>query len=207
MSVRKTLDLAREGHDILDKKREVLTTALLHLAHDAAQLESEVGDRLAKAYQGLEAARLVLGREHLEWAALSVNKTIEVDVVPRSIMGVVVPSVEKSGAPPDVSYGMGNTTVALDEAAERFRQVVLLVPQLAELTTKVWRLARELQKTQRRVNALEHVFIPDYEDTVKFIEEVLEEREREDLFRMKRVKSKHFSEAGAPGDGGAQPDA
>ena len=110
-----------------------------------------------EAYAALEIARLEVGREHLEWAALSVNSTIEVDIRPRSIMGVVIPRVSSAGAPPETPYGLGNTTVALDEAALRFRVVLERIPELAEVMTKVWRLARELRKTQRRVNALEYV--------------------------------------------------
>lgn len=191
MSARKTLGLAREGHDILDKKREVLTTELVRIAHDASQVQSEVWVLLSEAYRALDVARLELGREHLEWAALSVNETIEVEITPRSVMGVTVPTVEGKGGPPEVSYGMGNTTVSLDEAAQRFRVVLEKVPELAQSLTTAWRIARELQKTQRRVNALEHVFIPDYEETVDYIEDVLEEREREELFRLKRVKAMH----------------
>ncbi|MGC9469306.1 MAG: V-type ATP synthase subunit D [Anaerolineae bacterium] len=191
MKVRKTLSLAREGHEILDKKREVLTTELIHIAHDASELQSRVWDLLKSAYDALERARLVLGREHLEWAALSVNKTIEVEVTPRTVMGVTVPTVEGKGGPPEVSYGMGNTTVALDDAAQRFKEVVDRVPELAEILTASWRIAREMQKTQRRVNALEHVFIPQYEETVDYIESSLEEREREELFRLKRIKAQH----------------
>lgn len=191
MSARKTLTLVREGHDILDKKREVLTTELVHIAHDATQLQAEVWELLNRAYEALREARLELGREHLEWAALSVTETIEVDVTPRSVMGVTVPSVKGKGGPPEVSYSMGNTTVALEEAAQRFRTVLSRVPELAETLTAAWRIARDLQKTQRRVNALEHVFIPQYEETIAYIEDVLEEREREELFRMKRIKSRH----------------
>ncbi len=191
MAAQKTLNFAREGYDILDKKREVLLTELIHISHDATQLQSSVWSLLADAYRALEEARLAMGREHLEWAALSVNKTIRVTVTPRSVMGVPVPTVSAQGGPPEVSWGMGNTTVALDEAAARFRLVLDQVPQLAETLTTAWRLARDLQKTQRRVNALQHVFIPQYEETVAFIEGVLEEREREELFRLKRVKSMH----------------
>jgi len=89
-------------------------------------------------------------------------------------------------------YGLGSTTVALDEAAACFRRVLAEIPVLSETMTIVWRLARELQKTQRRVNALQHIFIPQYEETVNFIENALEEREREATFRLKRIKSRVF---------------
>lgn len=193
---RRTLERAREGRDILERKREILSAELLHLAHDATELQNEVWELLAQAYDALDRARLETGREHLEWAALSVSKTIEINIVPRSVMGVVVPSVAATGGPPDVSYGMGNTTVDLDEATLRFRQVLDAIPALAQMLTTAWRLARELQKTRRRINALGHVFIPAYEETVQHIEDVLEEREREELFRLKRIKSHQTSGSG-----------
>lgn len=189
LRIRKALQLAREGHDILDKKREVLTTELIHVAHDATVLQERVWKLLAEAYHALDVARLSMGREHLEWAALSVNETVEVEVRPHSVMGVVIPAIEAHGAPPEMPYGLGDTTVALDEAVARFRSVLAEIPTLSETMTAVWRLARELQKTQRRVNALQYIFIPQYEETVTFIESALEEREREETFRLKRIKS------------------
>jgi V/A-type H+/Na+-transporting ATPase subunit D len=197
MSVRKTLDLARAGHDILDKKSEVLTTELVHVAHDAARVQAEMQGLMSEAYRALDEARLIMGREHLEWAALSVAETVEIEITPRSMMGVTVPSVEAKGGPPEVTYGMGNTVVALDEAVQRFRLALAKVPELAQILSTVWQIVHELQKTQRRVGALEHVFIPEYEATVGYIEDVLEEREREELSRMKQVKSTHNFNYGA----------
>lgn len=190
LRARESLDLAQEGYEILDRKREVLTNELVHVAHDAAELQEEVWALLDKAYRALEVARLSTGREHLEWAALSVRSGVSVEVIPHSVMGVVIPSVRTHTTPPDVPYSLGDTTSALDEAAARFRRVLEEIPLLAEMMTTVWRLARELQKTQRRVNALQHVFIPQYEETIKHIESALEEREREETFRLKRLKSK-----------------
>jgi len=187
--IRESLELAREGYEILDKKREVLTTELIHIAHDAAALQERVWASLAEAYSALATARLAMGREHLEWAALSVSETTEVTIRPHSVMGVVIPTVESHGAPPEMPYGLGNTTVSLDEAAARFRHVLAEIPTLSEAMTTVWRLARELRKTQRRVNALQYIFIPQYEETEAFIESALEEREREETFRLKRIKS------------------
>lgn len=190
LRTRQTLKLAREGFEILDKKREVLTTELISLAHNAAVQQKKVWEKLAPAYTALTTARLSMGREHLEWTALAVNESVEVDILLRSIMGVVIPSIEAHGEPPEMAYGLGDTTVALDEAAARFRDVLDEIPKLSEMMTSVWRLARELQKTQRRVNALQYIFIPQYEATVAFIESALEEREREETFRLKRLKSK-----------------
>lgn len=190
LRMREALELAREGYEILDRKREVLTTELMHVAHEASQVQQQVWKSLAEAYQALAQARIAMGRERLEWAALSVNVTTEVEITPHSVMGVVLPSVTAYGAPPEMPYGLGNTTVLLDEAAARFRQVLAEVPLLSETMTTVWRVARELQKTQRRVNALQHIFIPQYEETISFIESSLEEREREETFRLKRIKSK-----------------
>lgn len=189
LRIRETLDLAQRGREILDRKREVLTSELLRVADDASELQERVWERLAAAYEALDLARLSVGREHLEWAALSVDETIEVEVTPHSIMGVVIPATEAHGEPPDTPYGLGDTTVALDEAAFAFRRVLEEIPLLAETMVTTWRLARELQKTQRRVNALEHVFIPQYEKTVDWIETALEEREREETFRLKRLKA------------------
>ena len=87
-------------------------------------------------------------------------------------------------------YSLSGTNAALDEATAAFREVLIKTPQLSMLTTTVWRLAGELRKTQRRVNALQHIFIPDYEATVAFIVSSLEEREREETFRLKWLKTK-----------------
>ena len=87
-------------------------------------------------------------------------------------------------------YTLGDTTASLDEASGRFREVLELIPQISRLTSTVWRLASELRKTQRRVNALQYIFIPEYEETVLFIQSSLEEREREETFRLKLLKTR-----------------
>ena len=188
--IKKDLIFAREGYDILDKKREVLTTELMHLAHDADVLQNQVWEQLADAYRSLENARLTVGQEHVEWASLAVNKTIEVEIKSRGVMGVPIPIVESHGEPPEMAYSLGDTLATLDEASFAFRNVLNRVPELTETMTSVWRLARELRKTQRRVNALKYIFIPNYEETVAFIESAMEEREREETFRLKLLKTR-----------------
>ncbi len=190
IKVKKDLQFAREGYEILDRKREVLTTELVRVAHEAEAKQKEVWGLLDAAYRALEKARLTLGSDHVEWAALAASKSVEVSLKYRGIMGVAIPVIEATGEPPVKLYSPGGTNAALDEATATFREALLRIPQLSMLITTVWRLAGELRKTQRRVNALQHIFIPNYEATVAFIVSSLEEREREETFRLKWLKTK-----------------
>ncbi len=190
LQLKQELQFARQGYEILDRKREALTTELFHMAHDAERLQKQVWELLAAAYKALEKANLTMGQEHVEWASLAVNTTVEVQLTFRGIMGVPIPVIEASGGPPKMPYILGDTTAALDEASASFREVLDRIPELAELETSVWRLAGELRKTQRRVNALQHIFIPNYEETIAYIVNLLEEHEREETFRLKRLKIK-----------------
>ncbi len=188
--IKQDLNFARQGYEILDRKREVLTTELIRVAHDAEVLQKEVWSLLETAYRALEKAQLTLGSEHVEWAALAASKTVDIHLKFRGVMGVPVPQIEARGEPQEMLYSLGDTNAALDEAASAFREVLIRIPQLSELTTSVWRLAGELRKTQRRVNALQYIFIPQYEQTVTFIVSSLEEREREETFRLKLLKQR-----------------
>ncbi len=188
IQMRNELQFAREGYEILDQKREVLAKELVRLANDAETLQEQMNAMITAAYRALRLARLSMGQEHVEWAALAVNKTVDVELKYRGVMGVTLPLIEASGAPPELSYSPGDTTATLDEASALFRDVVQKIPELSRLETSVWRLAVELRKTQRRVNALQYIFIPDYVETISFIQSSLEEREREEVFRLKLLK-------------------
>jgi V/A-type H+-transporting ATPase subunit D len=131
-----------------------------------------------------------MGREHVEWAALAVHKSVEVQLKYHGVMGIELPLVESNGKPPEMSYSLGDTSVSLDQASAAFREILNLIPDLSRLVTTVWRLAIELRKTQRRVNALEYIFIPEYEETIAYIESSLEEREREETFTLKLLKGR-----------------
>lgn len=190
LRIKKDLQFAKEGYEILNRKREVLTTELIAMSKNAEELQTKVWGLLAEAYDAMEKAQLKMGRERVEWAALAANKTVEVSLKFRGIMGVAVPNIESKGEPLDMPYSLGDTTAALDEASAKFAGVTKLVPELSMVMTTVWRLASELRKTQRRVNALQYIFIPEYEETVRFIVSSLEEREREDTFRLKLLKTR-----------------
>ncbi|MEA4812405.1 MAG: V-type ATP synthase subunit D [Anaerolineaceae bacterium] len=190
LRLKDSLRFAKEGYAILDKKREVLTVELMKRVGQVEMLQKKTDLLLAQAYQALETARLTMGREKMEWAAVSVKGSIEVKILNRGMMGVPLPEIEAYGVNPDLTYSMGGTSVALDLTREAFAKVLDEVPELTMLQVSVSRLARELKKTQRRVNALERIFIPNYQDTIHFIEENLEEQDREEIFRLQWLKKK-----------------
>jgi V/A-type H+-transporting ATPase subunit D len=189
LRLRQELQFAREGYEILDRKRQVLTSELLRIAHAAETLQAQMRPLFEAAYRALENARLTMGQERVEWAALAVKKNAEIRLKRRGVMGISLPEVRTAGAPQGVPFSLGDTRATLDEAEDAFREVLGRIPELSELTASVWILAGELRKTLRRVNALEYIFIPDYERTIAFIESALEEHEREEIFRLKRLKS------------------
>jgi len=193
--LKKELRFAKEGHAILDRKREALTGELVRVAKEADALQKEVWALLQTAYDAMEKARIVMGSDHVEWASLAVSKTVEVHMRLRGIMGVAIPQIEAHGEPSKLQYSPGDTAAVLDEASSAFREVLLRIPQLSMLTAAVWRLANELRKTQRRVNALQYIFIPQYQHQIEFIVSSLEEREREETFRLKWLKTKMTKQA------------
>lgn len=189
LAIRQRLELAREGHRLLEKKRDVLIMEIMSMIEDAEQVREKVGKGFSRAYASLQEARAVMGTERVRRIALSRPQEVSVRITPRSIMGVVVPSVSCEVPERELSYGFGDTSVLLDQVREEWTAALALIGRLAERVTTVWRLALELRRTQRRVNALENIFIPSYEETLTYIQETLEEKDREELFRMKRAKA------------------
>ena len=182
---------AKEGRDLLDEKREILIMEIMGTLEDAHRKRLAMEKELAEAYKSLTTAKVLMGIDNMRRAAPGIQAEASVDIWDRSVMGVVVPVVQvkwhKSDKP---RYGFANTTLALDNVTHRFSKCFELLVELAEIETTLWRLATELKKVQRRFNALDNLLIPQYDETVKYIQYTLEEKEREILFQMKRVKEK-----------------
>ncbi len=200
LRLREQLKQARAGHALLEHKREVLTHELLAMIQDAEATDAEAARRFHAAYAALCEVRMRMGGDQLQWVSLAHAAEIQTETSLRSIMGVPVPLVQVTVTPLPLPYGLGGTSAALDGARTRWLAVAELLGHLVEITTTVWRLATELQKTQRRVNALEQVLIPQLEATLQHIGEVLEEQEREAFVRAKRTKVMTES---LPGDQGS----
>ena len=185
------LVFAKEGRDLLDEKREILIMEIMGTLEDAHRKRLAMEKELVEAYQSMTTAKVLMGTDSMRRASLGIQAEASVDIWDRSVMGVVVPVVQvkwnKSDKP---RYGFAGTTFALDNVTHRFSHCLELLVELAEIETTLWRLATELKKVQRRFNALNNLLIPQYDETVKYIEYTLEEKEREILFQLKRVKEK-----------------
>ena len=190
LKTKQSLELAKEGYDLLDQKREVLLMELMQIVHDLRELERQMEEKSIEAYNALESALLSLGTETVKWAALSAMGERDVTLLPRSVMGVPIVSIQAvETALSRLQASPVGTGPALDKARQLFAELVPIICRWSEVEISVWRLAGEIRKTQRRVNALENIFIPEYENTVKAIEDVLEESDREEFIRKKKVKS------------------
>jgi V/A-type H+-transporting ATPase subunit D len=184
------LGFSIKGFELLDKKRNVLIREMMGLIDRAGSIQNEIRSVYNEAYESLRFANVTLGVNAVEEIAISIPNSEDYQVILTSVMGVEIPEVRYKKDKFQVSYGFFRTNAALDTAVRKFRKVRFLTYELAEVETKVYKLAMEIKKTQKRANALEKIQIPKYKALVKKIEETLEEKEREDFFRLKRVKSK-----------------
>ncbi|HEU23882.1 MAG: V-type ATP synthase subunit D [Mesoaciditoga sp.] len=193
IETKRALALAREGYVLLDKKRNVLIRELMKLIDKARDVQSRTEALFKEAYEALMEANLYFGIENVQEIGLGVEEFRSLEIRLRSVMGVEVPEVGNIEPEFNPAYGYAMTNAKLDVARKKFMEVLALSAKLAEVETGVYRLAVEIKRTQRRVNSLEYVLIPKYKETVKFIESYLEETERDDFFRMKRLKSRRES--------------
>jgi len=198
LAARTQLALARQGRDLLEQKRDALLrefyreVRIVFVAHE--ELETAAG----AARLALVAARVWLGAEQVAAAAVAAAGEVAVDVEPATVMGVPVPAV----APRDLVRAVANrdrfpgaSGPAIELVAERFEEELTIAIRLATIEARVRRLAREIRRTSSRVNALRTRVIPALEEEVRTIELVLDQREREDRFRLKRVKQARMRSA------------
>lgn len=189
--VKNQIKLAEQGKDLLRQKMDALIQEFFLIMKDVSdsRAELEVVDRSAR--HSLHMAVAVDDSVAVRSAALATRRGVFLDISGRNIMGVPVPILEKktiSKGTFERGYSVVGVSARIDEVAEKFEKELDLIIQLAETETALRRLGEEIQMNRRRVNALEQVVIPDLLDTAKSIKIAIEEREREDLFRLKKVK-------------------
>lgn len=187
-----TLKLSRQGYELLDKKRNVLVREIMELNERAKEIQDVINEVFEKAYSSLQNANIEDGINKVERFSHGVEYESTIKIKSRSVMGVEIPLVTYKNSTSDMpSYGFGNTSSALDEAIYNFNKVKDLIVLLSMIENAAYRLALSIRKTQKRANALKNVTIPRYEQLTKNIQEVLEERERDEFTRLKVIKRKN----------------
>lgn len=182
------LKLAVKGHDLLEQKRQVLMMELVGLIKESREIQENIQTVFSNAYSSLQMANLSLGIDTVEEIADSVPEENDFTIRLHSVMGVEIPDVDRIEPDPKPCYSFYGTSGAMDNAYVKAREVLALLARLAEVENSVYRLAVQIRKTYRRVNALEKVVIPSYKQTISMISSVLEESDREDFVRMKIAK-------------------
>lgn len=188
--VKADLAIAREGFELLEQKREILVMELMRMVEQVKLLERDLDKRVATAYASLKRMIVSVGRQSSTEISAGIRFPWAVREKQGRLMGIPLPTVEIDVPRLELKYSFMGTYGSCDRTMVEFFELLRLVARLAEIRTMVWRLAREVRRTQRRVNALEKVVIPDVLETKGFIEGVLEEREREVFFVQKILKAR-----------------
>ncbi|MBR9699538.1 V-type ATP synthase subunit D [Candidatus Woesearchaeota archaeon] len=192
MELKKKIKLAKSGYNLLKKKRDGLILDFFDILKEVKNLRGEIVEEYKSALDKMNMARLLESDLKIKSIALAVSKSPEVEIGTKNIMGVLVPNIgeiEVQKSTLKRGYGL-YSSAAVDEAASGYEKVVEKIIKAAEVETGMRKLLREIEKTKRRVNALEFEVIPRMEKTSSFIQLRLEEAERENVFRMKRIKKK-----------------
>lgn len=188
---RAQIELAQQGRDLLTEKRNALIKELQRLAEQVMVRSDALDEAAADARHALAEAEAYDGPEAVRSAALATRKGIQVEARVANIMGVQVPEL---AAPPvsrrldERGYALTASTPRIDAVADRFENVVGLMLTLSSQEIRLRRLAQEIRSTTRRMNALEHVLLPRLRAEKDYIQMMLEERERENIFRFKRLQ-------------------
>lgn len=185
--------LAEKGHDLLREKRDALIAELLDVVSEVRNARNEMEDKLKEAFAFLIFAQARSGVEQVRQLSLMTSREIELEFSSRSIMGVRVPilelETELARKVTERGYGFVDSSAAVDRSARSFEEALEKIIKLAELEEAVRNLASEVEKTKRRVNALEYIMIPRLKTTRKYIRMRLEEMERENFTRLKKIKA------------------
>ena len=186
IAMKKSLQLANLGYNLMDQKRNVLIKEMMTLLDDVKIIRDQITSSYQEAYDALQEANISMGL-----ISSIVNSTPEDygrSIAYRSVMGVEIPKISYNQQPLKMTYDIERSNSKVDYAYNCFYRVKQLTVLLAEVENSVYRLANTIRKTQKRANALKNISIPRFESTIKVISEALEEKEREEFTRQKVIK-------------------
>ena len=193
LDLKRRIKLSQSGHKILKMKRDGLIIEFFEVMEKARQMRAGVATDFEVAMKKITLARAIDGEVNVRSAAYALNKYPTVKLSSKSIMGMMVPKVEADSIHTDIlnkGYGVLDTSAYVEEAAASFEKLLETLIRAAEVETTMKKLLDEIEKTKRRVNALEFKIIPDLKESERFVKFRLEEMERENTTRLKHIKKK-----------------
>ena len=193
MAIEDRIELSERGHDTLEKKRDGLIMEFMDILDQAQDVRSDLDDNYERAQRNINMARAMEGDVAVRGAAAALKEHPEITSQSKNIMGVVVPQIESTKVKKSLDqrgYGLVGTSARIDEAADAYEELLETIILAAEVETVMKKMLDEIEKTKRRVNALEFKLLPELHGAQEYIEQKLEEQEREEIFRMKKIKAK-----------------
>lgn len=198
-NLKRKLVTAQRGHKLLKDKRDELMRRFLDLVRENKELRRKVEEGIARANAHMAVARSVMSDNTIDVALMMPTQSMELDISEQNVMSVMIPKYDvkmKTAKEDDIySYGYAFTSDDLDVAVKSLSDIMPLMIRLAEVEKSCQMMADEIEKTRRRVNALEHVMIPQYQETIKYITMKLDENERSTTTRLMKVKDMMLAQA------------
>ena len=189
IALKNSLALARNGYDLMDRKRNILVRETMELIEGAKEIQTRIVDAYIIAYDALQKANIDLGT--VDQIALTCPVDGSLKIYNRSVMGVVIPKAEIDPQKEVNLFGYAATSQSFDIAVQKFNEVKALTVRLAEIESSIFRLSAAIRRTQKRANALKNIVIPRFISQVSNISDVLDEREREEFSHLKVIKRTH----------------
>ena len=188
IQAKNSLELARQGFELMDKKRNILIRELMELIEEAKEIQTQIDHTFRSAYSALQNANMEIGINTVRTISYTVPIEDSISIKTRSIMGTEIPLVRSDEPGTKPTYAYYSTRESLDAAKQAFEKVKVLTIRLSMVENSAYRLASNISKTQKRANALKNITIPHYEELTKDITNALEEKEREEFTRLKVIK-------------------
>ena len=184
------LAVSTNGYELLEEKREILVRELMSLVEQVKLLEDEIQQAIDEAYPAFKRMLMIDGADQVERISHAIHYDFEMTERVEVVGGMQFETIDVELPKKELFYSFLGTYANTDDVIVKFFNLLTLLTQMASIRTIVWRLAEEVKRTQRRVNALDKMIIPQATETIKYIESVLEERERENVFVLKALKKK-----------------
>ncbi len=191
LKTKDSLKLAKKGHELLQQKREVLMIEFMSQVHALKQVSSDIQEQLNRTVQYVRKGITLLGQSQFDRLVEHRQDDFKIEIFEKSVMGVYIPQIELQEFSEQVNpVTLTQSNFEINSATLSIQKMVPKLLKWAEVYISIKRLAEEIKRNNRRVNALANIFIPQYQETVRKITDILDELEKEEFFRMKKIKSK-----------------